>query len=104
MRKNFTIEKITIAAFLLTLLLLMLAAFIFYQNALHLQQIQRKETLWNATHPTLMDITTNSVFSNAVFPDSREVFRPELLKTNPINGLQLSIAEYILAISICKAL
>ncbi|MDQ3192807.1 MAG: hypothetical protein M3Q58_14525 [Bacteroidota bacterium] len=100
MRKHFTIEKITISAFVFSLLLLMLAAYIFYRNALHLQKIQQKESEWKTTNPNITDKTINSIFSKAVFPDSREIFRPEVLKTNPVTGLQLSVAEYIVAIYI----
>ncbi|HET6245664.1 MAG: hypothetical protein H0V01_00400 [Bacteroidetes bacterium] len=98
MRKHFTIEKITFGAFILTLFLLLIAAFIFYKNSLHLQEIKRKENAEKKNESAIK--LTDSFSTNTIFPDSREIFRPEILHTNPVAGLQLSIAEYMVAIYI----
>ena len=78
----------------------MLGVFIFYKNILHLKQIQERREITEYKSTPLSAEKTKSVLSNFLFPDSREVFRPEVLKSDPIAGMQLSMAEYLMAIYI----
>ena len=100
MRKHITIENITLTSLIITIILLMLGVFIFYKNILHLKQIQERREITAYKNTPSVTEKTKSDISNFLFPDSREVFRPEVLKSDPIAGMQLSMAEYLMAIYI----
>ena len=100
MRKHITIENITLTSLIITIILLMLGVFIFYKNTVHLKQIQERREITADRNIPCATEKAKSVVSNFLFPDSREVFRPEVLQSDPIAGMQLSMAEYIMAIYI----
>jgi hypothetical protein len=92
MQKKLTIENIITTAILITSVLLMIAFYSFYQNHKKLRKLQKQ------LHDTELKLNLeqfNMDFDKVLLPDAREIFRPDILGSHPINGLQLSVMEYL---------
>jgi hypothetical protein len=92
MQKKLTIGNIITTAILITSVLLMIAFYSFYQNHKKLRKLQKQ------LHDTELKLNLeqfNMDLDKVLLPDAREIFRPDVLGSHPINGLQLSVMEYL---------
>ncbi|MBA3898959.1 MAG: hypothetical protein H0X62_01925 [Bacteroidetes bacterium] len=92
MLKRLTIEKIITTAIIITSILLIIAFYSFYQNHKKLKMLQ--EQLQDTEIKLNLD-QYNIMLNKIILPDAREVFRPGVLQHHPVNGLQLSVLEYL---------